>query len=55
MNSKAELLSSGKLFDWGSEQGLLLSRINEPDFYRFIGSLKDYLKGILHNVAVIRK
>ena len=55
MNSKAELLSSGKLFDWGAEQGLLLSRINEPDFYRFISSLQDYLKGILHNVAVIRK
>ncbi len=55
MNSKAELLSSGRLFDWGTEQGLLLSRINEPDFYRFISSLQGYLKGILHNVAVIRE
>ena len=55
MNSKAELLTSGKLLDWGAEQGLLLSKINEPDFYRFISYLQDYLKDVLRNAAVIRE
>jgi len=47
MNQKLRLLNAGNLFDWGEERGLLLSEIDEDDFYRFISSFQDYLKGLV--------
>ena len=51
MNGKIELLNSGKLFEWGEERGLLLSTINEDEFYKFLNSLQGYLKELVLGIA----
>ena len=51
MNGKIELLNSGKLFEWGEERGLLLSTINEVEFYKFLNSLQGYLKELVLGIA----
>ena len=33
-------MNSGKLFDWGTEKELLLSDIDEADFYKFLAASK---------------
>ncbi len=44
---KIGLLNSGKLFEWGAEKELLLSEIDEGDFYKFLGGFETFLKKIV--------
>jgi predicted nucleotidyltransferase component of viral defense system len=44
LKQKAALLNSGKLLTWGAEKELLLSDIDEADFYRFLGGFETFLK-----------
>ena len=43
LKEKMRLLSSGKLFEWGQERDLLLSEINERDFYTFLKEFQEFL------------
>lgn len=47
LKQKVRLLNSGKIFDWGAEKDLLLSDIDEGDFYRFLERLEVFLKKIV--------
>jgi len=47
LKQKVALLNSGKLFDWGAEKELLLSDIDEADFYKFLGAFDTFLKKIV--------
>lgn len=47
LKQKVALLNSGKLFDWGAEKELLLSDIDEADFYKFLGGFETFLKKIV--------
>jgi predicted nucleotidyltransferase component of viral defense system len=50
LKQKVALLNSGKLFDWGTEKELLLSDIDEADFYKFLGSFEMFLKRVVGNL-----
>ena len=45
------LLHSGKIFDWGKERDLLLSEIDETDFYSFLSEFQVFLKKIIKNIG----
>jgi predicted nucleotidyltransferase component of viral defense system len=47
LKQKIALLNSGKLFDWGAEKDLLLSDIDEGEFYKFLGGFETFLKKIV--------
>jgi predicted nucleotidyltransferase component of viral defense system len=47
LKPKVALLNSGKLFDWGVEKELLLSDIDEAEFYRFLSDFETFLKKIV--------
>jgi len=47
LKQKVALLNSGKLFTWGTEKELLLSDIDEEDFYRFESGFEAFLKKIV--------
>ena len=47
LKQKVALLNSGKLFDWGAEKELLLSNIDEGEFYRFLRGLETFLKKLV--------
>ena len=38
---------TSKLFEWGEERNLLVSPINEGEFYSFLTSFESFLKGLL--------
>jgi hypothetical protein len=44
-------LNSGKLFDWGAEPELLLSEIDESDFYKFLSGFEAFLKRVVGGLA----
>jgi len=44
LKQKVALLNSGKLFEWGAEKELLLSDIDEEDFYKFLAGFEILLK-----------
>lgn len=44
LKQKVVLLNSGKIFVWGAEKELLLSDIDEGDFYKFMDGLDTFLK-----------
>jgi len=50
LKEKIGLLNSGKLFEWGAERELLLSEIDESDFYRFLGGFETFLKEIVRTL-----
>ena len=50
LKQKVGLLNSGKLFDWGAEKELLLSDIDEADFYKFLGGFETFLKKIVRSL-----
>jgi predicted nucleotidyltransferase component of viral defense system len=50
LKQKVALLNSGKLFDWGTEKELLLSDIDEADFYKFLGGFEMFLKRVVGNL-----
>ena len=47
---KKGLLESGKLFSWGREKELLLTEIDEGDFYTFVNILTEFLGEIVKKV-----
>ena len=47
LKQRVALLNSGKLFDWGAEKELLLSDVDEADFYKFLGGFETFLKKIV--------
>ena len=47
LKEKVDLLNSGKLFDWGSERELLLSEIDEKDFYKFLEEFQGFLREVV--------
>jgi len=50
LKQKVALLNSGKLFDWGTEKELLLSDIDEADFYKYLGGFEMFLKRVVGNL-----
>jgi len=50
LKEKVTLLDSGKLFDWGAEKELLLSEIDEADFYKFLRGFETFLKKIVRSL-----
>lgn len=44
LRQKVALLNSGKIFEWGAEKELLMSDIDEGDFYKFLGGFETFLK-----------
>ncbi|MGH9879285.1 MAG: nucleotidyl transferase AbiEii/AbiGii toxin family protein, partial [Nitrososphaerales archaeon] len=44
---KIKLLEKDQLFEWGEEKDLLLSKIDEKDFYNFITEFTEYLKELV--------
>jgi len=50
LKQKVGLLNSGKLFDWGSEKELLLSDIDERDFYNFLGGFETFLMKVVSSL-----
>ena len=51
LKQKVGLLNSGKLFDWGAEKELLLSDIDEGEFYKFLGGFQEFLKKVVKAVG----
>ena len=51
LKQKVALLNSGKLFGWGAEKELLLSEIDEGDFYKFESGFETFLKKIVAAVG----
>lgn len=51
LKQKVALLNSGKLFDWGAEKELLLSDIDEGDFYRFLDGFQEFLRKVVKAVG----
>lgn len=51
LKEKIELLNSGKIFEWSEERDLLLSEINEGDFYTFLGVVQGFLKKVVKSVG----
>jgi predicted nucleotidyltransferase component of viral defense system len=50
LKEKIALLQSGKIFGWGGERDLLLSEIDDADFYSFLGEFQDFLKKTIRNL-----
>jgi len=51
LKEKNALLQSGKIFDWGKERDLLLSEIDDTDFYSFLSEFQVFLKRIIKNIG----
>ena len=47
LKDKVDRLKSGKLFEWGEERSLLLSNIDEADFYSFLKTFEAFLITVL--------
>jgi len=54
LKEKIGLLNSGKLFEWGGERELLLSEIDEEDFYKFLGEFQEFLKKAVSTLGYSR-
>jgi predicted nucleotidyltransferase component of viral defense system len=50
LKEKTALLNSGRIFDWGREKELLLSEIDERDFYSFLNGFQAFLRRIVQAV-----
>lgn len=51
LKEKISLLQSGNIFGWGKERDLLLSEIDDTDFYSFLSEFQDFLKKIIKNIG----
>lgn len=51
LKEKNALLQSGKIFDWGKERDLLLSEIDDMDFYSFLSEFQVFLKKVIKNIG----
>ncbi len=47
LKEKEKLLEQDKIFEWGAERGLLLSQLNEKEFYEFIDKFTNYLRTLV--------
>lgn len=47
LKAKTKLIEQNKIFEWGTEKDLLISKIDEEDFNRFVGELTEYLKKLV--------
>jgi len=54
LKEKNALLQSGKIFDWGKERDLLLSEIDDADFYSFLSEFQVFLKKIVKDIGPIK-
>lgn len=43
---KRRLINSGRMFEWGAERELLISDIDEKDFYAFLAGFETFLKKV---------
>jgi predicted nucleotidyltransferase component of viral defense system len=50
LREKIDLLQSGRLFEWGEERTLLLSDINETDFYLFVEEFESFLRQVVRSL-----
>lgn len=48
---KIKLLDSGNLFEWGVERELLISRIDEQDFYPFLTGFQAFLRNVCSKIS----
>ncbi len=53
LKDKIVLLQSGKIFVWGGERDLLLSEIDNTDFYSFLTEFQDFLKDIVKRIESV--
>lgn len=49
-NEKKKLLKTNEIFLWGTEKGLLLTDINENEFYVFLGRLIIFLHDVVKDI-----
>ncbi|MFQ5814926.1 MAG: hypothetical protein ACE5G7_00325, partial [Candidatus Hydrothermarchaeaceae archaeon] len=45
-SEKMKLLESGEFFGWGEEKALLISELDEEEFYKFVAEFQKFLKEI---------
>lgn len=50
---KAKLVGSGRTFDWGTERDLLISEIDERDFYSFMARFQEFLQETVKTVSPV--
>jgi predicted nucleotidyltransferase component of viral defense system len=50
MKAKIKLLEQNKIFEWGTEKDLLISKIDEKDFDIFIREFTEYLKKLVKKI-----
>lgn len=50
MKAKIKLLEENKIFEWGTEKDLLISKIDENDFDIFIREFTEYLKKLVKKI-----
>ena len=50
MKAKIKLLEENKIFEWGTEKDLLISKIDEKDFDIFIREFTEYLKKLVKKI-----
>lgn len=48
---KARLLDAGRIFDWGTERDLLISEIDEREFYSFVTRFEGFLRETVKAVS----
>lgn len=48
--AKKKLIEQGKIFDWGTEKDLLISKINEKEFNRFVAELTEHLRELVKKI-----
>lgn len=51
-SEKMKLLESGGFFEWGEERGLLISELNEEEFYDFVGKFQGFLKRVGAKISI---
>ena len=50
LKAKIKLLEQNEIFEWGTEKGLLISKIDEKDFKKFVGEFTEYLKTLVKKI-----
>ncbi len=50
LKAKTKLLEQNKIFEWGTEKGLLISKLDEKDFDKFIVEFTEYLKTLVKKI-----
>lgn len=50
LKAKTKLLEQNKIFEWGTERNLLISKIDENDFNKFVGKFTEYLKTLVKKI-----